>query len=91
MRSQDKGNRFVVVDKQTDIVKTNHQIERSSFVKPNYPNKEFISNFNSWMTNGFVKNEFQLKGEIKFSIIMLHLGVAPLYVKRIKQVSQFVY
>ena len=45
MRSQDEGNRFVVVDKQTDIVKANYQIERSSFVKLNYdPTIEFIFN-----------------------------------------------
>ena len=44
-RSQDEGNRFVVVDKQTDIVKANYQIERSGFVKLNYdPTIEFIFN-----------------------------------------------
>ena len=51
LRSQDKGNRFVVVvvDKQTDIVKENHQIERSSFVKLNYdPTKDFILNVKQW-------------------------------------------
>ena len=36
MGSQDKDNRLVVVHEQTDIVKANHQIERSSFVKLNY-------------------------------------------------------
>ena len=37
------NHRFVVVDKQTDIVETNDQKGRSSFVKLNYdPTKEFI-------------------------------------------------
>ena len=35
LKSQDKGSRFVAVDKQADIVKANHQIERSIFVKLN--------------------------------------------------------
>ena len=49
LRSQDKGNRFVVVDKETDIVKANHQIERSSFVKLNYdPTKDLILNIKQW-------------------------------------------
>ena len=49
LRSQDKGNRFVVVDKQTDIAKANHQIERSSFVKLNYDStKDFILNVKEW-------------------------------------------
>jgi len=33
MRLQDKGNRFIVVDKNTDKLKANEQIERSSFVR----------------------------------------------------------
>ena len=49
LTSQNKGNRFVVVDKQTDIVQANHQIERSSFVELNYnTTKEFISNLKQW-------------------------------------------
>ena len=40
---------IVVVDKQTDIVKADHQIERSSFVKLNYdPTKDFILNVKQW-------------------------------------------
>ena len=30
---QDKRNRFIIVDKQTDCKKANEQIERSSFLK----------------------------------------------------------
>ena len=41
---------IVVVDKQTDIVKADHQIERSSFVKLNYdPTKDFILNVKQWV------------------------------------------
>ena len=33
MRTQDKGNKFVIVTKETDVQKANEQIQRSSFVK----------------------------------------------------------
>ena len=46
LRSQDKGSRFVVVDKQTAIVKANHQIERSRLSYD--PTKEFNLNVNHW-------------------------------------------
>ena len=36
MRLQDKGNRFIIVDKQTYCEKANEQIERSSFLKIDY-------------------------------------------------------
>ena len=71
LRSQDKGNRFVVVDKQTDIVKANQEIGRSSFVKLNYDTtKEFISNVKQWN---------QLNREIILPIIMLRLERTQLY------------
>ena len=35
-RSQDKGNRFVIVDKETYKLKAEEQIKRSSFVELNY-------------------------------------------------------
>ena len=43
MRLQDKGNRFIIVDKQTYCEKANEQIERSSFLKIDYVSlqKEF--------------------------------------------------
>ena len=45
LSSQDKGNKFVVVQKQTDIAKVNRQIETSSFVKLHYDaTEEFILN-----------------------------------------------
>ena len=71
LRSQDKGNRFVVVDKQTDIVKANQEIGGSSFVKLNYDTtKEFIPNVKQWN---------QLNREIILPIIMLRLERTQLY------------
>ena len=35
MRQQGKGNRFVIVDKETDKIKAKEQIDRSSFTKLN--------------------------------------------------------
>ena len=35
MRQQDKGNRFVIVDKEPDKIKAKGQIDRSSFIKLN--------------------------------------------------------
>ena len=58
LRSQDKGYRFVAVNKQTHIIKANHQIERSSFVKLNYhPTKDFILNVKQWADKGFCEEE----------------------------------
>ena len=36
IRQQDKGNRFVLVDKETDIKKADDQINRSFFEKLNH-------------------------------------------------------
>ena len=33
VRLEDKGNRFIIADKETDHEKVNKQIERSSFLK----------------------------------------------------------
>ena len=33
MRKQDKGNRFVIIEKVTDNAKAKEQIERSNFVE----------------------------------------------------------
>ena len=79
LRSQDKGNRFVVVDKQTDIVKANQEIGRSSFVKLNYETtKEFISNVKQWN---------QLNREIILPIFMLRLEKTRLCIKHKEHVS----
>ena len=43
MRLQDKGNKFVLVDKETDKVKAQQQIAKSSFHKlKSDPTKEHI-------------------------------------------------
>ena len=79
LRSQDKGNRFVVVDKQTDIVKANQETGRSSFVKLNYDTtKEFISNVKQWN---------QLNREIILPIFMLRLEKTRLCIKHKEHVS----
>ena len=49
LRSQDKGNRFVIVDKETDKLKAEEQIKRSSFVKLNYdPTFDHIAKVKAW-------------------------------------------
>ena len=45
MRLQDKGNRFAIVDKNTDCLKAQQQIGRSSFIKLKYnPTDTHIKN-----------------------------------------------
>ena len=59
LRSQDKGSRFVIVDKQTAIVKANHQIERSRL---NYdPTKEFNLNVDHWAEKQVLKKEISVQ------------------------------
>ena len=54
MRQQDKGNQFVIVDKETDKMKANEQIERSSFVKLNEdPTNRHIEKVTSWAEKWF--------------------------------------
>ena len=49
MRTQDKGNRFVIVDKSTDKLKANEQIMRSSFVELEHdPTKLHIEKVKLW-------------------------------------------
>jgi len=49
MRVQDKGNRFVVVSKETDIRKAKEQIERSSFTRLDHdPTFEHVEMVKSW-------------------------------------------
>ena len=51
MRLQDKGNRFITVDKQTDCEKDNDQIERSFFLKIDYdPTALHINKAKEWTT-----------------------------------------
>ena len=49
IRQQDKGNRFVVVDKETDIRKSNEQIQRSSFKQiEDDPTQHHITLVKNW-------------------------------------------
>ena len=58
MRLQDKGNRFIIVDKQTDCEKDNDQIERSSFLKIDYdPTTLHINKVKEWTTKWISRNE----------------------------------
>ena len=51
MRLQNKGNKFIIVDKQTDCEKANEQIERSSFSKiDNNPTALHINKEKEWAT-----------------------------------------
>ena len=49
IRQQDKGNRFIIVDKETDIAKAEEQIQRSSFRKIDYdPTLDHIEGVKRW-------------------------------------------
>ena len=58
MQLQDKGNRFIIVDKQTDCEKANEQIERSSFLKIDYdPTTLHINKVKDWTNKWISRNE----------------------------------
>ena len=58
MRLQDKGNRFIIVDKQTDHEKADEQIERSFFLKIDYdPTALHIDKVKEWATKWISRNE----------------------------------
>ena len=49
MRLQDKGNSFVIVDKEIDKIKAQQQIAKSSFHELNYDGtKEHIKKVEQW-------------------------------------------
>ena len=49
MRLQDKGNKFVVVEKATDLMKSECQIVKSSMVKvDDDPTKQMIDKVDNW-------------------------------------------
>ena len=57
MRLQDKGNRFIIVDKETDCEKTNEQIERSSFLKADYdPTTLHTEKVKDWTSKWISRN-----------------------------------
>ena len=58
MRLQDKSNRFVVVDKETDKIKAQQQIAVSSFQQLDYdPTKEHIKKVEQVSEKWFQKKE----------------------------------
>ena len=58
IRQQDKGNRFIIVDKETDIRKANEQIERSSFqVLDHDPTRDHIEQVRQWTEKWVGRNE----------------------------------
>ena len=62
MRLQDKGNRFIIVDKQTDCEKANEQIERSSFLKTDYdPITLHTNKVKDWTTKWISRNNISKK------------------------------
>ena len=55
---QDKGNRFVVVDKETDIRKADEQIQRSSFqIVPTDPTPNHIRTVKDWAETWHQRNK----------------------------------
>jgi len=59
MRLQDKGNRFVIVNKITDKQKAKEQIDRSSFVELDHdPTRIHIEKVRNWA------EKWREKGEI---------------------------
>ena len=63
IRQQDKGNRFVVVDKETDIKKSEEQIQRSSFqIMPDNPTQQHIDLVKNGLINDTNQNTSALLG-----------------------------
>ena len=58
IRQQDKGNRFVVVDKETDIKKAEEQIQRSSFqTVTSDPTPDHIRRVKDWAETWHARNK----------------------------------
>ena len=58
MRLQDKGNRFVIVDKQTDKFQAEQQISKSNFIRLDYdPTEEHTSKVSSWASKWYERQE----------------------------------
>ena len=58
MRLQDKGNRFIIVDKDTDTQKAEEQIARSSFDKIDHdPTSSHVEIVTTWAQKWFSKGQ----------------------------------
>ena len=79
MRLQDKGNKFVIVDKQTDKLKAEQQISKSNFIRLDYdPTEEHISNVSDWASKWHERQEISRNGQNLWSIWKLsQLKIAP--------------
>ena len=72
MRFQGKGSKFVIVDKETDKVKAQRQIAKSSCQQLNYDStKKHIKKLNNRVKNGFEKKKFRKNGR-NILLIMTH-------------------
>ena len=57
-RLQDKGNRIVIVDKETDTNKVNEQIDRSSFKRINFdPTNKHIDKVEKWANKWLIRKQ----------------------------------
>jgi len=60
LRTQDKGNRFVIVDKLTDKAKAKEQIDRSSFVEIDHdPTQSHIRKVTDWAEKWYAAGEIK--------------------------------
>ena len=92
MRLQDKGNRFIIVDKQADCEKANKQIKRSSFLK--IDNVSIILHINKvkdWTTKWMSRNEIS-KEWAKYIVNENAVpGKTVHYIKPISQITQYAF
>ena len=92
MRLQDKGNRFIIVDKQTDCEKDNDQIERSSFLKIDYdPTTLHINKVKEWTIKWISRNEISKEWAKYIAIKMLSQKKAVHYIQPINQLTQYAF
>ena len=74
IRLQDKGNRFALVNKETNKVKAQQQIAKSSFQELDYdPTKEHIKRVEHWSEKRFGKKKIRKNGKSIFLITMHNL------------------
>ena len=72
MRTQDKGNRFVIVSIPSDIQKGNEQIDRSSFIKlDNDPGNVALKSSKDGLIKGIKKEKLQKNGVITLSMVYI--------------------
>ena len=92
MRLQDKGNTFVVVDKETDRKKAQEQIDGSSF-KTLYhdPTRNHIKIVSEWANKWFRKGEISKVWRNYIIMKMLSLEKTPHFIKLTNKETQYDY